>query len=151
MRSGQVGKRKVVVAKDEHVLRVVLDTNILVSAIVSHGQARALFGKGIDGRFSLVISEPILEELTTVMRRPKFKTTEEEVARTTVALLQTAEIIVVASDFSIIKEDPNDNKILNAAFDGHADFIVTGDRHLLDLKVFKGIKIITLADALRQF
>jgi putative PIN family toxin of toxin-antitoxin system len=138
------------VAKDEPILRVLLDTNILVSAIISSGNARELFKKGIDGRFTLVISEPILEELTTVMRRPKFKTTEEEVGRTTMALLQTAEIVAVASNLNIIKEDPDDNKILNAAFDGGADVIVTGDHHLLELKVYKGIKIITLSDALCQ-
>lgn len=106
---------------------------------------------GIAKRFSLVISEPILKELTTVMRRPKFKTTEEEVSRTILALLQTAEVVVVASDFNIVKGDPDDNKILNTAFDGQADIIVTGDSHLLDLRVFKGIKIIRLSEAAHLF
>lgn len=132
----QAGKRKRVV-KDEPLPKALLDTNILVSAIISYGKARELLEKCINGRLSLVISEPILEELTTVMRRPKFKSNEEEVRRITRALLETTEMIAVSSDFNVVKDDPDDNMILNTAFDARADVIVTGDHHLLNLKSFK--------------
>ena len=59
-------------------LRAVLDTNILVSAIISDGKSRELFKMGITNQYSIVISDLILKELATVLRRPKFKTSEEE-------------------------------------------------------------------------
>ena len=64
------------------------------------------------------------------------------------ALNATARFVVVRSRFRAVKEDPKDDVILASAFDGKADYIVSGDRHLLQLKRFKGIKIVTVAQAL---
>jgi putative PIN family toxin of toxin-antitoxin system len=131
-------------------LRVVLDTNVIVSAVVSGGKPRQLFDKGIDGRFQIVVSEFILKEVGTVLRRPKFKASDDEISNTILTLMQSGDVTTVTSDFKIVKEDPADDAILNASFDGGADILVTGDRHLLELKEFKRTKILSVSEALKQ-
>jgi len=75
--------------------RVVLDTSVLVSAIISDGKSRDLMRRGIDRQFSMVESDQILKELVSVLRRPKFETSEEEIDRIILALRGTAEVVEV--------------------------------------------------------
>ncbi len=124
-------------------LRVVLDTNILVSAIVSDGKPRELFRKGISKQFCIVTSDLLLRELATVLRRPKFKIDEDEIHRIILAFMQAAEVVEVVSKFNLVEEDPKDDMIVETAYDGKADFIVSGDSHLLVLNSFRGIKIVS--------
>ena len=130
-------------------LRVVLDTNILVSALISDGKPRVLFRKGIEGQFSIVTSEPMLEELARVLRRPKFKTSPADIRRIALGLLGSAEVVNVKSEFRVVKDDPKDDIIIETAYDGYANFIVTGDSHLLKLKSFRKIKLLTVEEALK--
>ncbi len=129
-------------------LRVVLDTNVLVSAVISNGKSRELLRKGIDNQFSIVTSDSILKELATVLRRPKFKTSEDEIHRIILAMIRSSEITNVKTKFKAVKEDPKDDMVVNTAYDGHADIIVTGDKHLLEMENFRGIKIITVENML---
>lgn len=118
-------------ANDDRIPRVLLDTNVLVSAIISRGNARELVNKAIEERkFSIVISEPILKELMTVLRRPTFKTSDDEINKVVLSVIQTGEVVTVVSSFQVVKGDPEDNIILNTAHDGKVNMIVTGDRHL---------------------
>jgi putative PIN family toxin of toxin-antitoxin system len=112
-------------------LRVVLDTNVLVSAAISNGKSRELLRKGIENQFSIITSDLILNELETALRRPKFKTSKDEIDRIILALTLSSEVIDVKSKFQAVKEDRKDYMIINTAFDGRVDIIVTGDRHLL--------------------
>ena len=128
--------------------RVVVDTNVLVSAIISDGKPRELLRKGISKQFCIITSDLILKELGIVLRRPKFKTGEEEVHRIILTLMQTAEIVEVVSKFSLVEEDPKDNMVIETAYDGKADFIVSGDSHLLALKNSKEIKIVSVRQML---
>ena len=121
-------------------LRVVLDTNVLVSAAISNGKSRELLRKGIENQFSIITSDLILNELETALRRPKFKTSKDEIDRIILALTLSSEVIDVKSKFQAVKEDRKDYMIINTAFDGRVDTIVTGDRHLLELENFKGIR-----------
>jgi putative PIN family toxin of toxin-antitoxin system len=130
-------------------LRVVLDTNVIVSAIISDGKPRELFKNGIEGQFSIVTSGLMLKELARVLRRPKFRTSQNEIRRITLGLLNTAEVINIKSKFKAVKDDPKDDIIIETAYDGHADFIVTGDSHLLKLESFGEIKITTVEEALK--
>jgi putative PIN family toxin of toxin-antitoxin system len=129
-------------------LRVVLDTNVLVSAAISNGKSRELLRKGIENQFSIITSDLILNELETALRRPKFKTSKDEIDRIILALTLSSEVIDVKSKFQAVKEDRKDDMIINTAFDGRVDIIVTGDRHL-ELENFKGIKIITIESMLK--
>jgi putative PIN family toxin of toxin-antitoxin system len=85
-----------------------------------------------------------LKELVIVLRRPKFKTSEDEVHRIILALMRTAEVVSVKSKLRAVKEDPKDDMVIETAYDGSADVIVTGDSHLLALENFRGIKITTV-------
>jgi uncharacterized protein len=125
-------------------LRVVLDTNVLVSAIISDGKSRELLKKGIANQYSIVMSDLILKELITVLRRPKFHLSEDELQRTILALIRTAEVVNVKTKIKAVKEDPKDDMIIETAIDGCTDTIVTGDNHLLALKCFRGIKVTTV-------
>ena len=62
--------------------------------------------------------------------------------------MQTAEVVEVVSKFSLVEEDPKDDMVIETAYDGRADFIVSGDRHLLALKNFKEIKIVSVRQML---
>jgi putative PIN family toxin of toxin-antitoxin system len=130
-------------------LKVVLDTNVLVSALISDGKPRELFRKGIENQFLIVTSDSMLKELARVICRPKFKTNPDEIRRITLALLSSAEVVDVKTKLRAVKKDPKDDIVIETAYDGHADFIVTGDGHLLELESFKGIKIITIEKALK--
>jgi putative PIN family toxin of toxin-antitoxin system len=125
-------------------LRVVLDTNVLVSAIISDGKSRELLRRGIAKQFSIVTSDSLLKELVIVLRRPKFKTSEDEVHRIILALMRTAEVVSVKSKLRAVKEDPKDDMVIETAYDGSIDMIVTGDSHFLALENFRGIKITTV-------
>jgi len=131
-------------------LRVILDTNVIVSAVVSGGKPRQLLDMGIEGRFQMVVSEFILKEVGTVLRRPKFKASDGEISNTILTLIQSGDVTTVTSDFKVLEEDPADDAILNASFDGGADILVTGDRHLLELKEFKRTKILSVSEALKH-
>jgi putative PIN family toxin of toxin-antitoxin system len=125
-------------------LKVVLDTNVVVSAIISDGKSRELLAKGIANQYSIVTSDLILKELVVVLRRPKFKISEDEIQRTIVAVIRTAEVVNVKTKIKAVKEDPKDDMIIETAIDGDADIIVTGDSHLLALEAFRGINVITV-------
>ncbi len=132
-------------------LRVVLDTSVLVSATISDGKPRELLRKGISKEFCIITSDLILKELGIVLRRPKFKTSEDEVHRIILALMQTAEVVEVVSQFNVVEEDPKDDMVVKTAYDGRADFIVSGDSHLLALRNFRGISIVNVKQMLICF
>lgn len=131
-------------------LRVVLDTNVVVSAVISKGKPRELLNRGIENRYRIVTSEPLLKEIGTVLHRSKFKTSEDEVNDVILALIQSSDITTIVSNFKAVRQDPADDMILNTAHDGGVDVIVTGDRHLLDLKRFKRTRIMSVSEALRE-
>ena len=82
----------------------------------------------------------MLKELTRVLRRPKFKTSPSQIRRITLALINSAEVVDVKSQLKVVEEDSKDNMVIETAYDGHADIIVTGDRHLLELENYEEIK-----------
>ncbi|MDE1765066.1 MAG: putative toxin-antitoxin system toxin component, PIN family [Thaumarchaeota archaeon] len=132
-------------------LRIVLDTNVLVSALIRNGKPRKLFQTGIDGKYKILISKETLDELSEVIQRPKFKMTGEDIIRIVSALMETCENVRVASNFEVISNDPDDNIIINTAHDGNVDYIVSGDKDIQDLKNFKKIKIVSVDEMLKFF
>ena len=131
-------------------LRVVLDTNVFVSAVIAKGKPRELLIKGIEKRFRIVTSEFVLRELVDVLRKPRLKTSEDEIHRTVLALIQSSEIVRVTSNFTVVDDDPDDNMILSTAYDGRADIIATGDKLLLGLKNFRNARILSVAAVLKE-
>lgn len=129
-------------------MRLTFDTNVLVSAFIAkHGHPAKLLELALTLEDTeLVLSKPILEELEQVLRRDevrsRFSYTEQDIRRISNALERSARIVVVKSRFSVVKNDPKDDGVLNTAYDGKADYIVSGDQHLLKLREFRTIKIV---------
>ena len=131
-------------------LRVVLDTNVLISAEVSAGKSRDLLNLAVQGQFLLIQSEETIEEFERVLQKPKFEKTRQEVIKAKNALARTGRTIRITSKRKIVKKDPDDDIFINTALDGNADYIVTGDPHLLNIASYKGTEIVTVADMLKK-
>lgn len=130
-------------------MRVVFDTNIYISALaIPGGQAEDAYLKAVQGEFQLLTSVPILTETAAVLQR-KFDWSEEKVRAAVQAIAHVATIVVSATHLTVVKDEP-DNRILECAVTGEADVIVTGDRHLLLLKQYQGIRVTRLVDFLSQ-
>jgi putative PIN family toxin of toxin-antitoxin system len=123
-------------------MRVVIDTNVFISAILG-GRLGIIVDEWKARKFTLIISETIAREYLDVINRPKFKISRREIVATTDYLLKTVEFVTPIESVSVVDSDPTDNKFLEAALQGKADFLVSGDAHLLDLKTFRDIPIIT--------
>ena len=124
-------------------MRVVFDTNVLVSALVfPGGQGDAALQRIIHEVDELVLSRPILDELLDVLGR-KFARDAEELAHVAVYLTEIAVIVVPKGRLRIVKDDP-DNRVLECAVAGRAEAIVTGDKALLALRQFKDIRLLAL-------
>ena len=128
-------------------IRVVLDTNVIISAIFWRGSPYRVMKKALQRDFILVISPDILEEVSERLKY-KFNLPRDEIETLTNILLSYSDIVEPTTKVNVVKADENDNKIIECAIDGEADFIVTGDHHLLELKSYKSIKIITPAEFL---
>ena len=129
--------------------KVVVDTNNLIAALGWDGNPRALFRKIIDREVKWFISLDLLSELERVMDYPKFKFSEAQKKLFLEIIFDVANVISTKSKFEIIKDDPDDNMLLECALDSKADFIISGDKHLLKLKEFKDIKIIKAKNFLK--
>lgn len=131
-----------------HMLRVVLDTNVLVSGLIMLGKPRELLSIISRRETTLVLSKEILNEFSKVMRRKKFAeyAKEEQVERYIEDIESIAELTELKSHIKVVK-DPKDNIVISTAIDGEADIIVSGDHHLLSLKEFRGIKILSVDEA----
>ena len=128
-----------------------LDTNILVSAFISKGNEYRILRLAKLEKIKLYISLEILEEFKEVISRSKFGFSQKQINKSIKQLLSISEILITSSKLEIVKEDPDDNKILECALDGKSDFIISGDRHLLDLKEYKNIKILTSRELLEKY
>lgn len=129
-------------------IRVVADTNILVSATIAKGNQYMLLKKAKLGRFRLVLSPQIIAELKGVISRPKFGFSNEQVEAVLKQILSISEVVITTSKIDVVKDDPSDNSIIEAAIDGKADYIVSGDRDVLRLKKFKEVKMMTAREFL---
>ena len=133
-------------------LRVVLDTNVFVSSLLStQGLPAQVLNAWREGRYMLVTSPPIIAEIVDVLESPriskKYFIGPEDIEQL-VDLLKTDTIIVHGR--AVVKgalpQDPRDEVFLACAVDANADCIVSGDRHLLDLQIYRGIPILTVKE-----
>jgi len=123
-------------------MRVVLDNNIFVSGIFWSGDSERILYKWKEGEFTLISATEIILELIKVLNNFKVKL-ENEILKYWIDLIVTnSELVLIKNELKIIKEDETDNKFIEVAVTGDADYIVTQDNHLLNLKEYKGIKII---------
>jgi putative PIN family toxin of toxin-antitoxin system len=129
----------------------VLDTNVFISAIAFEGKPREVFRRVLTGQMRLAISEDILGELQGVLSGKKFKYSKEVIRSIRNAIEDLAEFVIPQKEVKRIKKDPDDNRILECAVEAEAHFIISGDKHLLELKKYENIRIITPSDYLKEF
>lgn len=117
-------------------MRVVLDPNVLVSAVISTaGPPRDIVIAWIDGRFDLVASPALIDELRGVLARPRFRRWVSEATATefTEGIADDALTIDDPPPLAGLSPDPDDDYLIALARAANADYLVSGDRHLLDL------------------
>lgn len=130
-------------------MRVVFDTNVLVSALVfPGGQGEAALLRVLEEKDVLFVSRPILDELLRVLAR-KFSRDPEELARVAVFLSDLAVVVRRRRRLRVLKDEP-DNRILECAIAGNAEAIVTGDRALLALREYRGVRMLALREYLSE-
>ena len=122
--------------------RVILDTNIVISSVLG-GALVLIFEKWDQGKFTVVVTSDILSEYFDVINRSKFRLKQDTIDKITRYLYQFSEYVVPEEKIQVIETDPKDDKFLEAAVAGKVDFIVSGDNHLLEIKEFRGIPIIS--------
>jgi uncharacterized protein len=130
------------------VTRVVLDSNIYISALRYGGKPHRLLQLALDGEIDALISQPIMEETLRVLR-DKLAFTPEELADAA-GILQSLELVHPIQGLNAVPGDPDDNKIIECAVAANADVIVSGDKHLLELKNYGNIPIIKVSDFLAR-
>ena len=127
--------------------KVVLDANVFISAVLrAHSELAKIFELLREDKIKLVPSEDILSEIRAVLLYPKIRKRHRRSEKEIEEFLNKASQVSILAQGTIstdrIREDPADNKYLSAALEVNADFIVSGDHHLKDLKVFEGIRIL---------
>ena len=131
-------------------MRVVADTNVLVSALIFPGGApEEVYRLVLEGRIELVTSRPLLAELGRVLVE-KFGWAPERAEEAVEQVIRVAEIVIPSERVSEIAADPADDRVLEAAAEGSAAVIVSGDGHLLELGTWRGIAIRTPAAFLAE-
>ncbi len=123
-------------------LRVVLDTNVLVSAAIVQGKQFEILRLAKLGKIKVITSPEIIKEFEEVISREKFGFSKEQIANAAKQVLEIAEIVIPQKKLEIIKEDSDDNMILECACESNADCIISGDPHLLALKSYENIEIV---------
>jgi uncharacterized protein len=127
---------------------VTADSNIYISALNFGGAPDKLLDMARAGEIELHISEDILSEIMRVLH-DKFRWSDEALALAKDRLADFTKTIQPGQAVQIVTADPTDNKILDCALAGKSDYLVTGDKHLLDLGQVGDVKIVKPADFLR--
>jgi uncharacterized protein len=131
--------------------RVVLDTNTVVSALLFTGTASRLVPVWQSRRITILVSRPILEEYLRVLAYPKFHLDEEEIRRLIEEeVLSYAGAVTVRERLDAVVRDPDDQKFVECAVAGRADYLVSGDPDLLELETYRGISILSVGEYLRD-
>ncbi|MEA2015519.1 MAG: putative toxin-antitoxin system toxin component, PIN family [Actinomycetota bacterium] len=121
-------------------LKIVLDSNVYISALLFRGIPHKILTLAIKGKIKLIISGEIIRETAGILRN-KFYWPEHNIDKFVRRVSHVCEIIETGDKLNVIKDDASDNMILECAVNGNADLIISGDKHLLRLKVFRNIPI----------
>ncbi len=135
-------------------IRAVLDTNGLLSGLLSkNGPPGQIVDAWLDGRFTLVTSLYLVEEINHVLTYPRLvkrlRLSPEEQKAFLAALLTKAEVVPGHLRFPGATRDPKDDSVIACAVEGTAAFIVSGDEDLLTLQSYAGIHIVTPSEFLK--
>ena len=130
-------------------LRIVLDTNVYISAILFGGKPEKIRSLSRDGEIEFLVSEAIILEIADVLRR-KFNWESWQISLVIDEVRESATLIIPRQSVSVIQEDEADNRVLECALEGNAEYIISGDkRHLLQMARYGEIEILSPDEFLR--
>ncbi len=138
--------------KEKEIKKVVLDTNILVSSLLFKGNLAGIVGLWKGGQIIPMLSKETFAEFKAVLEYPKFSLTRREI-KTIIEeeVLPYFEVTEISDTVKRICRDTDDDKFIACAVSASADFIVTGDKDLLDMGKYRSVKIIKASELLRMF
>lgn len=136
-------------------MRIVADTNIVVSGLIWRGLPRQLLNVARSGKIRIVTSPALLAELVRVLGRDKFIVPFQRAELTVDSLLADygalADCVTPSATPRVVPNDPDDDHVIACALAARADVVVSGDHHLLDLgDDYQGIAILNISDALKR-
>lgn len=131
-------------------MKIVLDTNVVISGLlVTDGPPGIIVDLWADNKLTVVVCQALVEEYIDVFLRPKFKRAGTIFERQDLLMeffeLENTIFVFPKMRLDVIEDDPEDNRVLECAVEGNVQYIVSGDEHLLALKEFQGIAIISPA------
>jgi len=138
--------------KEKTLTKVVLDTYILVSALLFHGELSGIIDLWKKGAISPMVSRETFTEFKAVLEYPKFSLERQEINMIIEeAVLPYFEITEITDRTETICRDPDDDKFIACALSASAELLVTGDKDFLDSKKYKSVRIINASMLLRMF
>ena len=129
-------------------MKIVLDANVFISALFWGGNPRIVLKRAINKIDELFVSKEILDEIEDVLRRPKFHAGENEIEYFLKLIEEISNKIIIKNKIKNGSRDKTDNKYIECGTAVNADYIISGDKHLLELKKYNNIKIITVKEYL---
>jgi putative PIN family toxin of toxin-antitoxin system len=126
--------------------RIVFDTNIFLSAFTFGGKPEVLFEMARADRIQPIVSTSLLAELASILKS-KFAWDDDDIRQALRVVGRHAELVKPKMRLRVLEDDA-DNRVLECAVEGHAEWIISGDHHLLGLKEFRGIPIVRVSDFL---
>ena len=131
-------------------LRVVVDTNVYISAIFWGGKPRHVIDLGRDGKIQIFTSEDIEQEILDKLMT-KFGMNSDDAGRVMADFSTFTKLIRVSRRIHVVKDDPDDDKFIECAVECNAEFIISGDKHLLNMRKYEGIDIMNVATFLKSW
>jgi putative PIN family toxin of toxin-antitoxin system len=132
-------------------LCVVLDTNVMISAILFGGPPKRVLEHAICGAIEMAVSLDIILEVQDVLRRPKFGFSAEATAEIIRELQEISTLTYPTKKLNVVATDPDDNRIIECAVESNASVIISGDSDLLNLGEYGKIRILSPVDFLNTF
>ena len=137
-------------------VKVVLDTNVLISAFLWQKNAKEIFNLAKEDKIQICVAKEILDEFYRALCYPKFSSRLKLIGKTPEEIIN--EFLEIVKFYPtkkfktvIVKEDSSDDKFLSTALSSGALFVVSGNKHLLKLKEFKGVSIMSSNEFLKHF
>jgi len=131
-------------------LRVVVDTNVYISAIFWGGKPRHVIDLVRDGKIQIFASEDIEQEVLDKLMT-KFGLNSDDAGRVMADFSTFTKPIRISRRIHAVRDDPDDDKFIECAVECSAGFIISGDKHLLKMKKYKGIAIVNAATFLKSW
>ena len=136
-------------------MKIVLDTNVVISGLLIPGGPGKIVDLWTENKLTGVVSQALIEEYFDVLLRPKFKRAGTIIERQDLLMglleMKNSVFAYPGIQLDVVREDPEDNRVLECAVEGKVSYIISGDDHLLVLKEFQGIAIVTPAEFITIF